>query len=325
MKLVAVTRIMNEDDIVEAFVRHHRGQIDHHLFLDNGSVDRTIEILRALQAEGVPLTVLQNNSPIYVETSYNTSLFNIAARNLGADWVLFLDTDEFIDARAAPQGVRALIEAVPAEINCLTVRVVPYFDTSADDAGDLLVPRRMRRRHAAPDPSVTKVFVRGSLAGSVEIDAGQHCVLFNGKQLPDHVEPRLVLAHYYRRGPHQLLWKSAIGRLKVLAAGRREIEKQRSFHYNETFATLRDDPARLLRDAGWMAPSYAWEDLVDDPIRYDGEALRHTAAMDGAMKAMRILAAYGESLAREFGQIIDSNEGVRVQVEKAAAVWVRLF
>jgi len=35
MKLIAVTRIRNDDDIVESFVQHHARIVDQHIFLDN--------------------------------------------------------------------------------------------------------------------------------------------------------------------------------------------------------------------------------------------------------------------------------------------------
>ena len=47
MTLIGITRVLNEDDIVEAFVRHHATMVDHHLILDNGSSDETVNILKA--------------------------------------------------------------------------------------------------------------------------------------------------------------------------------------------------------------------------------------------------------------------------------------
>ncbi|HEX4505856.1 MAG TPA: glycosyltransferase family 2 protein, partial [Alphaproteobacteria bacterium] len=89
MNLVAVSRILNEDDIIESFVRHHAELVDHHLFLDNGSTDDTLRILRDLKTEGLQLTVLQNKAPFFTEVSYNTSLFRQAVRLYSADWVVF--------------------------------------------------------------------------------------------------------------------------------------------------------------------------------------------------------------------------------------------
>jgi hypothetical protein len=59
--LVGITRVLNEDDIVEAFVRHHATMVDHHVFVDNGSTDETIAILRALKDEGLNISVFHMN------------------------------------------------------------------------------------------------------------------------------------------------------------------------------------------------------------------------------------------------------------------------
>ena len=48
MRLVAVTRVMNEDDIIESMARHHAALVDHHVFLDNGSIDRTLGVVFGL-------------------------------------------------------------------------------------------------------------------------------------------------------------------------------------------------------------------------------------------------------------------------------------
>jgi predicted transcriptional regulator YdeE len=50
MRLVAITSVKNESDIVEAFVRHTLAASDYLVVLDNGSTDGTLDILRALDA-----------------------------------------------------------------------------------------------------------------------------------------------------------------------------------------------------------------------------------------------------------------------------------
>ena len=54
--------IKNDGDIVEAFVRHHAMLFDHLVVLDHSSTDNTPTILRALQQEGLPLTVMRDES-----------------------------------------------------------------------------------------------------------------------------------------------------------------------------------------------------------------------------------------------------------------------
>ena len=60
MQVVAVTRVLDEADIIEAFARHAAAYVDHHIFLYNGSTDGTLAILQALHRDGLPLTLLQN-------------------------------------------------------------------------------------------------------------------------------------------------------------------------------------------------------------------------------------------------------------------------
>ena len=69
MRIIAVTRVLNEEDVIEPLIRHHAPMVDHHIVLDNGSSDRTLEILASLKAEGARLTVLQCASVIFAETS----------------------------------------------------------------------------------------------------------------------------------------------------------------------------------------------------------------------------------------------------------------
>ena len=57
-----MTMIKNDGDIVEAFVRHHAMLFDHLVVLDHSSTDNTPAILRALQHEGLPLTVMRDES-----------------------------------------------------------------------------------------------------------------------------------------------------------------------------------------------------------------------------------------------------------------------
>src|ERR1700743_614604 len=103
MTLIGITKVLNEDDIVEAFIRHHATMVDHHLILDNGSTDETLSILKALKDEGLNLSVFQNRCTFFNEAAYNTELFKHARNVLGADWAIFLDTDEFIDTRRVPE------------------------------------------------------------------------------------------------------------------------------------------------------------------------------------------------------------------------------
>jgi hypothetical protein len=90
------------------------------------------------------------------------------------------------------------------------------------------------------------------------------------------------------------------------------------------FETIRDDPASLLRNSGFLAPGAPAGGLVDDPIAYLGGPLRHTEAGDEVMKAVAAVAAFGEALASQHARLLDTNEGARLQVHNWSLTWSRL-
>ncbi len=324
MRLIAVSRVLNEDDIIEAFVRHHAPLVDHHLMLDNGSTDRTIEILRSLKQEGMRITVLQNRAPMFAEIRYNTMLFQLAANSLAANWVLFLDCDEFLDERRVPGGLRSRLGEMQGDEVCLHLPMVWYHPTGNDDAAEPIVPVRVRRR----EPKFADIFklcIRGELAAhGVEIDRGNHSAFWRDQQIAARVADDLVLAHYYRRSPWQVVTKGVVGWLKVLAAGREAVEARSNFHYAATFETMRDNPAKLLLDPDFVSYAPSETDVIDDPIAYAGGALRYTSRADPMMKAISVVMAYAESLAQQHGRLIDGNMAARMVADNLAAQWTEL-
>lgn len=324
MRLAAITRILNEADIVEAFTRHTASAVDHHIFLDNGSHDGTVEILRALRDEGGRIDLLQVGTATFCEHLHNTLLYRFAS-SAQADWVCCLDADEFLrfDAAGADgRFLRQALEAVPAEQEAVSVPLINHHTTPRDDAAELLVPRRIRHRVRVPD-GVPKVFVRGRLA-EAQILAGNHVALIGER--PARMAPLAgaSLAHYPSRcGGVQMLAKAVIGRLKVLAGGA-EAGADTSGHYTVFLDLMRDNPGLLLGDANFMSGANAGVDLVDDPLPYLGGPLTHTRPIDPNLHAVRALAHAGEALARAHGRLLDENTALRSQVRLWATELRRL-
>src|ERR1700722_4962842 len=306
MKLAAVSRILNESDIVEAFVRHTAYFVDHHFFVDNGSVDGTLGILQKLKDEGFAITVFQSNARSFVESKINTFLYQTAVKNIQADWVVFLDTDEFIDDRELKQSLRDCIasfgdrHAGPA---CIEVPLRDYHMT-ADDPSDILVTSRITQ--CSPTGETTKVIVRGDLvARQAVIEAGNHGVLIdNAAKCPLFREPTLTYAHYAARSPYQWLSKSIIGWAKVLAGGQETISAGFSCHYQGLFDLLRTDPQAILRNPGLMRAPTAPAALTRSPITYRGGALKYTDDTDYPMRAVKVTMQYLQELARQHGELL---------------------
>ncbi len=307
MTIVAATRLLNEADIIEAFVRHTAYYVDHHVFVDNGSVDGTLDILRDLIREGFRITVYASSSRSFIESGALTFMYRRAIVDHGADWVIFLDADEFIDDRELGQPLGTYLAAFAStrkDVSCIKVRLRDYLITP-DDAPHSLVPCRMTRCQEISNN--LKVIVKADLLDRhAVIRPGSHGVdVDDGGECESCLEPNLVHAHYPIRSPYQWLSKSVIGWSKVLASGPDMVRTGHAGHYREPFEVLRTDPRQILRNMAFMETLTAQEGLTHDPIAYRGGALRYTEAIDYEMRAVQVIMQYLHDLATQHGEMLE--------------------
>jgi Glycosyl transferase family 2 len=93
VKLTAVMVVRDEAEIVPATIAYHRQFADEVLILDNGSIDRTTDVLAAMAATDPAVRWTSQPGPF----SQDVMLSDLAleAHAGGADWVLPIDADEF--------------------------------------------------------------------------------------------------------------------------------------------------------------------------------------------------------------------------------------
>lgn len=127
MRIVAVSRILDEADIIEAFLRHTATFVDHHVVLDNGSRDGTLEIMKNLHNEGLNLSIYSTNSICFSERNLNNWLFNEALDNHGADWVACLDGDEFYDDSRLAGGLSSYLRDLDSSQSHVVAVQAPWF------------------------------------------------------------------------------------------------------------------------------------------------------------------------------------------------------
>lgn len=310
MTAVAVTRVRNEGDLIEAFVRHTATYCSHHVLLDNGSTDSTMPILHALQAEGLPLTILATNSPHFCEQQQNTALFMLAKARFAPDWVLCLDADEFV--------IGDLAAVNECGCNIVSLPLIDYYPTAGDDAADLLVPRRVRHRQRGI--SAWKVFVAGSHAtDGYTIEAGNHGVLLGGWKMPAKQARGMSLAHYARRSSWQMAAKSVIGRLRMVATRKALADGNMAHHYSGPIDQLRTDPEAFLQQA--EAGLTTAEPLVDQPAVYKGGELRYTKPRSEPAAAVASVVAWAAMLAEQHQQLMDGSEDAQRIAHRLSLTW----
>jgi Glycosyl transferase family 2 len=315
MKLVSVTIAKNEADIVESFVRHHTALFDHVVVVDHDSVDGTREILDELVAEGLPLTVLDDFSLSFSQSSKTTSLAREAFRGFDADYVFPLDADEFVRCESRAALDAALTEMPKGQIAHMDWQnhiVSPF-----DDIEEIDPVRRIAHRAATESMPEHKVVLPRAFAlnEALKLSQGNHAVYQRGKRRgEDSVALRGVsLQHFPIRGEEHVQLKALLGWLSVrlqnpaIYSGAEKAGPPAvalSWHRRELFREVCRDPAfttERLQQLTWqLYVAKTREDvcsidvkLANDPLHV-AYTLRYTKARTGS--ALVGLARWGDRL-----------------------------
>lgn len=195
MRWAGAARVRNEEDILEASIRHNLAFLDRLAVVDHASDDATPVILEALAREDLPLAVERDDT---LEAPPGTDAGARLDRLLdeGADLAIALGADDFLRI-GSRDAVERIVDAAPVGARlCLAVAIARPGPAGADiaqrlHAGERLVDPRpprhavevrpARSRHASAvtmidvDPaiaSVLRVPVRGAeqYAARVAVD-----------------------------------------------------------------------------------------------------------------------------------------------------------
>jgi hypothetical protein len=229
MKLAGISMIGNDADVVEAFVRHTLGLLDHLFVVVHCPQDGTREILDALQAEDLPITLVLDNEPAFLQGERLTWLTREAWAAVQPDFAFLLDADEFIVPPERSVIEAALSSLAPTAL-AAGIRLLTFVPTSDDPVGESHPIRRIQHR-TREEPKVRKLVLTRAFAAdrSWAIDHGNHELLRIGgaERLTAPALRQLALAHYPVRSAAQVTNKTIIGYLAHLAAGRPGVEERR--------------------------------------------------------------------------------------------------
>jgi hypothetical protein len=242
LNLIGISTIRNDADIVETFVRHCCRVLDHLFIIVHSPEDGTDDILKALHAEGLPMTLVIDDEPAFLQGERLTWLARQAHAALGPDFIFPLDADEFL-VPVDREAIEAALRTVPTNAPAARVLLRTFVPT-ADDPTDELNPLRRIRYRIRDEGKVHKVVLTRAFADDpmLVLDHGNHGLLRIGglaRQLRVPALPELALAHYPVRSAAQVINKTIVGYLAHLASGRPGPEEERlATHWRRCYEEL---------------------------------------------------------------------------------------
>lgn len=224
-ELVSLTMVQNEADIIEYFCRSNLQYLDHMIIVVNPSSDGTGEILDALAAEDLPLTIWRTDRNHYAQTEM-ISWFTYRVRDqIKPDYLFVIDADEIILTKD-----RATLEAALESLPSNSVGTMPWrsFLPKSGARDDVFSPcgfaqrldREIEPFVKTVIPASTDIHVTGAMG------TGMHSVFGpDGRRIAPAPLPSVELAHIPVRSFAQIREKtiaSIIARVIVSGAAWRE-------------------------------------------------------------------------------------------------------
>jgi len=211
-KIVLVSMVKNEADIIESFVRHSLTYADELIVADHQSSDATWDILQKLRVEGLPLTLHRLYRVELAHREVMNRLTREAITEHGAELVLPFDADEFLVNDENNLSCRQVLETLdPENLYCLRWRV--YEPLLPDQDRDrFLLSRSCKREQDFHGAQKTIVGADGYQNGRpYELVQGAHFgkYLDDGSSVPMIVVPFLHTAHFHWRSSDQYETKIA--------------------------------------------------------------------------------------------------------------------
>jgi hypothetical protein len=175
MKLVMTLLARDEADILDAQIKYHlNAGVDFVIATDNRSEDGTTEILESY-AEAGQLHLIREDGEYLQQAEWITRMGRLAATELGADWVIHSDADEFWWPRG--DSLNDVLSSIPRRYGIVRA-LLRHFVPRPEGAGSFAERMTVRVSSSSPinDPRSLfrpnlKVIHRGDPNVNVSIGA----------------------------------------------------------------------------------------------------------------------------------------------------------
>ena len=234
--ILALSMVKNEQDIIEPFVRHTMNFVDYHIILDNGSLDDTRAILGNLMREIDGVIVTTSSEFGYTQSERMTKLLRSCQTAFFADYVIFLDADEFISCECRAEFELYLAGIPSGGYGRIPWRTHVLHPADAERPRDD-PPRGMPWQRANEHPRENIVLrLDGRYYQDLKVAQGNHAAFSeSGRDVPSVSLDGLKLDHFPIRSEDQFVAKSVIGWIAYLTKDPEAAKKGDGYHWRHNF------------------------------------------------------------------------------------------
>ncbi len=258
VKLGVICLIRNEIDVIELFVKHLDALFDEVILLDHQSIDGTTEVLQSVcqqrsQWHYYKLLYKQNiQAPLM-----NFFIEKVADSDL--DFLFFLDADEFIlvkDRQDLEKSLRSLSPGFVGSLEWAYGIPKKELEISMEPTTPLLVSNSTSRFIKVVIPK--EIFQKKN----VKVSMGNH-IAFDEQGFPFPLQPVTRLLHMPIRGKNQLIMKTFINCIGLLANRERKIGDAFQYDYFLQLIKEKQLSHRTLLQA-LVIYEHGWPIMPDD-------------------------------------------------------------
>jgi len=276
MRLIGVSMVKNEIDIIEYFVRHNLKYLDALLIIDNGSVDGTRELLSKMMSEDkLPIAIYDDPEMGYFQSEKTTKIVFNADLFFQSDFILVLDADEFIKANTREDLEASLSQLPPKTAG--RIRWQTYVLTTESQLSHANIFKRIRHHQIKETPQYHKAVIPKNFSADPYniVAQGNHFLKNKKKPIPHQIIPELAIAHYPVRSLKQLRLKIILGWLGYLA---KNSQNNEGYHWKNIYDLIlanRVTPDTLNRisqnyaQQSNLLAEYNEDALIEDPLVSD--------------------------------------------------------
>ena len=240
---IAIAMVKNERDIIEPFLRHNSMFFDAFIVIDNGSVDGTREILEQCASELKPVIFANRPEFAYHQGSFITKVTRFVQSIYQADFITFLDADEFISSSDRTQFEEDLSLIPSGCVGQMAWKTfVPNPSPPDDHNNDPLASMNMRRKEELPQYHKA-IYRADRKTDEIIVSQGAHSIIDpeTGQDIAAVDLPNTLLFHLPIRSADQLASKAVVGWIANVARDPAIIHSGEGFQWGELYKRVIED------------------------------------------------------------------------------------